>query len=202
MTILILDRDGVINHDSPDFIKSEDEWLPIAGSLEAIARASQAGWRVVVATNQSGLGRGLFDEFALARMHEKFLGLVEERGGRVEGIFYCPHAPEAGCDCRKPKTGLLSAIEESLGESLRGMPFVGDSLRDLQSAVAYSCRPILVTTGKGADTLARLGEETALRAVDRSRQGNPAEMRAPGNGTQQEVEVFDDLAAAVDSLLR
>ncbi len=187
MPVLILDRDGVINHDSADFIKSEEEWLPLTGSIEAIARASKAGWQIVVASNQSGLGRGLFDEFALARMHEKFRQLVEEAGGTIEGIFYCPHTPDAGCDCRKPKTGMLSAIEEALDVDLTQAPFVGDSLRDLQSALSFGCKPILVRTGKGAATEAQLKSEPTV--LD------------PHTIAADEIAVFDDLAAVVSSLL-
>ncbi len=178
---LILDRDGVINHDSADFIKSAKEWIPIPGSIEAIALASQAGWRVVVATNQSGVGRGLFDEFALAHMHEKLARLVEDAGGSVAGVFYCPHAPDAGCDCRKPKAGLLSAIAETFECDLSGSPLVGDSLRDLEAAVSAGCTPILVRTGKGANT------EAALQATGGCLEG-------------VRVAVFDDLAAVVAAI--
>ncbi len=156
--IIVLDRDGVINHDSDDYIKSADEWLPVPGSIEAIASLSQAGYRVAVATNQSGLARGLFDEYALARMHSKMLCLVEEAGGQIEAVCYCPHAPEENCDCRKPGTGLLEQIQNELSAPLSGSVMVGDSLKDLQAALAFGMQPVLVRTGKGMATELRLGE--------------------------------------------
>lgn len=182
MPLLILDRDGVINHDSADFIKSAEEWIPLPGSIEAIAQASRAGWQVVIATNQSGLGRGLFDEFALAQMHEKLNTLVEQAGGTVSGLFFCPHTPDAGCDCRKPKTGLLAEIAVTLNADLQGAPFVGDSLRDLQAGLSFGCRPVLVRTGKGLATEARLNAESNLLG-------------------ETHPEVFDDLAAFVSFLV-
>lgn len=150
--LIILDRDGVINHDSDEYIKSEEEWFPLAGSIEAISNLSQAGFTVCVATNQSGLGRGLYDEFALARMHELMCNLVEDAGGHIDGIFYCPHTPDAGCHCRKPATGLLEQIEEQFGTSVSGSWFVGDTEKDIDAALAKSCKPILVLTGKGSFT--------------------------------------------------
>ena len=158
MTVIVLDRDGVINLDSDDYIKSPEEFIPIAGSLEAIASLSQAGYRLAVATNQSGLARGLFDEYQLARIHQKLLSMVEDQGGIIEGIFFCPHAPQDGCNCRKPATGLLQQIESEFGESIQGAYFVGDSLRDLEAAHSYGCEPALVRTGNGATTESRLGE--------------------------------------------
>ncbi len=152
MTIVVLDRDGVINHDSDDYIKSPDEFTLIEGSLEAIAKLSKNGFRLAVATNQSGLARGLFDEFQLAQIHQKLLSLVEEQGGFIEGIFFCPHGPDDGCDCRKPRTGLLQQIEKELGEPLQDAVFIGDSIRDLEAAQAYGCKPVLVRTGNGAAT--------------------------------------------------
>jgi D-glycero-D-manno-heptose 1,7-bisphosphate phosphatase len=152
MKLVILDRDGVINQDSASYIKSPDEWKPIAGSLEAIALLNQAGYRVLVATNQSGVGRGLFDMATLNAIHDKMhraLGLV---GGRVDGIFYCPHAQDAGCACRKPRPGLLDEISKRFGVSLDGVPFIGDSLRDLQAGAAVGAQPVLVLTGKGKKT--------------------------------------------------
>ncbi len=177
MKLIILDRDGVINHDSPSYIKSPDEWKPIAGSLEAIALLNQAGYRVLIATNQSGVGRGLFEMSTLNAIHDKMrraLGLI---GGRIDGIFYCPHAQDAGCECRKPKPGLLHEIERRLGISLEGIPFIGDSLRDLQAATAVGARPILVLTGKGKKT------------------------RKDGDLPEGTV-VYADLAEAVQSLLK
>jgi D-glycero-D-manno-heptose 1,7-bisphosphate phosphatase len=156
MPLLILDRDGVINQDSDRYIRSLDDWQPIPGSLNAIARLSQAGYDIAVATNQSGLGRGYFSTEQLAAIHARLHQEVEDRGGKIAGIFYCPHLPEDGCQCRKPATGLLSAIETELGQSPRGAPFVGDSLKDLQAARQYGCLPILVRTGKGEKTLASL----------------------------------------------
>ncbi len=177
MKIIILDRDGVINHDSPAYIKSPEEWKPIPGSLEAIALLSQAGYRVLVATNQSGIGRGLFEMATLNAIHDKMHRALGVAGGRIDGIFYCPHAEDAGCNCRKPKTGLLEEIAHRFGVDLDGVPFIGDSLRDLQAAVAVGAQPILVLTGKGKKT------------------------RKDGNLPEGTV-VCDDLAAAVRNLLQ
>lgn len=152
MKLIILDRDGVINHDSPSYIKSPDEWKPIPGSLEAIALLNQAGYRVLVATNQSGVGRGLFDMATLNAIHDKMHRALGLAGGRIDGIFYCPHTQDAGCSCRKPKPGLLDEIARRFGVSLDGVPAIGDSLRDLQAAVAVGAQPILVLTGKGKKT--------------------------------------------------
>lgn len=152
MKIIVLDRDGVINEDSDDYIKSPEEWVPVPGSLEAIAALNVIGYKVTVATNQSGLGRGLFDEIALANIHHKMCSMVEESGGFIEGVFYCPHLPDAGCECRKPKTGLLMRIQDELHDKLAGCYFVGDSLKDLQAARAFNMEPILVRTGKGRVT--------------------------------------------------
>lgn len=158
MKIIVLDRDGVINEDSDDYIKSPEEWLPVPGSLEAIATLTKNGYRVAVATNQSGLGRGLFDEFALANIHHKMCSMAEECGGFIEGVFYCPHLPDAGCDCRKPGIGLLERMEDELHDKLAGRYFIGDSLKDLQAARAFSMQPVLVRTGKGFKTEGRLNE--------------------------------------------
>ena len=152
MKLIILDRDGVINHDSASYIKSPEEWKPIAGSLEAIALLNQAGYRVLVATNQSGIGRGLFDMATLNAIHDKMHRALSLVGGRVDGIFYCPHAQDAGCACRKPRPGLLDEIAKRFGVSLDGVPFIGDSLRDLQAGAAVSAQPVLVLTGKGKKT--------------------------------------------------
>lgn len=154
MKLIILDRDGVINRDSDHFIKSPDEWLPIEGSLEAIARLNQAGWRVVVASNQSGLGRGLFDMDTLNAIHEKMFKELAAVGGRIDAIFFCPHAANSTCDCRKPKPGLLQQIAQRFNANLQGVPTIGDSLRDLQAGVQVGCVPYLVLTGKGERTRA------------------------------------------------
>ena len=152
--LVILDRDGVINFDSAQFIKSPAEWKPIPGSLEAIARLNQAGYRVVVATNQSGIGRNLFDMDTLNAIHEKMHKALFNVGGRVDAIFNCPHTADAKCDCRKPKPGMFKRISETLNIDLNGVPTVGDSLRDLQASATVGCVPMLVRTGKGEKTLA------------------------------------------------
>lgn len=157
--IIVLDRDGVINHDSDDYIKSAEEWIPIAGSLAAIARLHQLGYRVVIATNQSGVARGLYSLEQLEAIHTRLTEAVAEAGGRIDGIYYCPHGPQDGCDCRKPRPGLLRQIEANLDISLNGCDYVGDSLRDLQAARAVGARPVLVKTGYGEDTLAALPDE-------------------------------------------
>ena len=170
MKLLMLDRDGVINHDSDQYIKSPAEWKPIKGSIEAIARLTQAGWRIVVATNQSGIARGLFDTSMLNSIHDAMHKTVIQAGGRIEAIFFCPHAADSNCDCRKPKPGMLLEIERRLNVPLAGVPFVGDSLKDLQAAVAAGARPILVLTGKGRKT-------------------------QDGGGLPEKTEVYPDLAA-------
>ncbi len=177
MKLIILDRDGVINEDSDQYIKSIDEWRPIPGSLEAIARLNQHDYKVVVATNQSGVARGLFGLDTLNRMHAKMLRLLAEIGGEIDGIFFCPHAPEEHCACRKPKAGLLLDIARRFDMALTDVPVVGDSLRDLEAARLVDASPILVRTGKGERTIAQ------------------------GKGLDN-VPVYDDLAAVVDSILR
>lgn len=152
MKLVILDRDGVINHDSVEFVKNPDEWVALPGSLEAIARLNQAGWRVVVASNQSGLGRGLFNAADLNAMHAKFRRELARVGGQIEGIFICPHVPDAGCNCRKPLPGMFREIARRFDVDLSGRPAVGDSLRDLQAASAAGCQPWLVRTGNGSRT--------------------------------------------------
>ncbi len=174
--LIILDRDGVINRDSREFVKNAGEWVPIPGSIGAIADLSRAGFTVAVASNQSGLGRGLFDRNALRAMHRKLRRLVAAEGGRVDRIVVCPHTPEAGCDCRKPRPGLLQRLGRHYKTSLEGVPVVGDSLRDLQAATAAGAEPLLVLTGNGRKTAARLPR--ALRSVP----------------------VFDDLAAVAAHL--
>ncbi|WP_341648952.1 D-glycero-beta-D-manno-heptose 1,7-bisphosphate 7-phosphatase [Thauera humireducens] len=152
MKLIILDRDGVINADSDQFIKSPDEWKPIPGSLEAIARLNQWGWRVVVASNQSGVGRGLFGMDTLNAINDKMVRSLAQVGGRLDAIFFCPHAADSTCDCRKPKSGLFQQIAERFNVDLTGVPCVGDSLRDLQAGVSMGCEPYLVLTGKGMKT--------------------------------------------------
>jgi len=174
--LIILDRDGVINYDSDKFIKSPDEWRPIPGSLEAIARLNHAGFRVVVATNQSGLGRGLFDMATMIAINDKLHKAVAHVGGRIDAVFYCPHTADSDCDCRKPKPGLLQEIGQRFGVDLTGVPCIGDSLRDLQAAQAVGAQPILVLSGKGEKTL---------------REGN-----FPSN-----TVIFPDLAFAAAALL-
>ena len=151
--LIVLDRDGVINRDSDQFIKSPDEWRPIPGSLEAIARLNHAGFRVVVATNQSGIGRGLFDMATLNAIHEKMHRALALAGGRIDAVFYCPHTADSDCECRKPKTGMLKEIGVRFGVEMTGVPCIGDSVRDLQAAEAVGAQPMLVLTGKGEKTL-------------------------------------------------
>jgi D-glycero-D-manno-heptose 1,7-bisphosphate phosphatase len=157
MKLIILDRDGVINFDSDQFIKNPEEWKPIPGSLEAIARLNQADFRVVVATNQSGIGRGLFDMPMLNAIHDKMHKACALVGARIDAVFYCPHTAESHCHCRKPKTGMLEEIAERYNMNLAGVPTVGDSLRDLQSAATMGALPYLVLTGKGFKTQASGG---------------------------------------------
>jgi D-glycero-D-manno-heptose 1,7-bisphosphate phosphatase len=150
--LIVLDRDGVINKDSDLYIKSPDEWVPLPGSLEAIARLNQWGYRVVVCTNQSGIGRGLFGMDTLNAIHEKMIKVAAHAGGSIDAIFYCPHTNADKCDCRKPKPGMLEEIASRYNVPLAGVPVVGDSLRDLQAALAVGARPLLVLTGKGQKT--------------------------------------------------
>jgi D-glycero-D-manno-heptose 1,7-bisphosphate phosphatase len=171
----LLDRDGVINEDSGEFIKSVTEWRPIPGSLEGIADLHRAGFRVVVVTNQSGVGRGLFTEEVLRDIHGRMRDAVERAGGALAGIYYCPHTPDAGCDCRKPRVGLLRRIERELECSLERVPFVGDRVSDVDAADVVGARPILVRTGTGAATA------EALRG--------------------RAIEVFDDLRGAARALI-
>ena len=173
--LVMIDRDGVINEDSDEFIKSVAEWRPIAGSLEAIASLHRAGWQVAVVTNQSGVGRGLYDEATLAKIHEHMRERVRAAGGELAGVYYCPHLPDAGCECRKPKPGMFRALERDLGVSVLGAPYIGDRMSDVEAAEVVGARPMLVRTGTGAATVALLGP--------------------------RRVPVFDDLAAAARSLL-
>jgi D-glycero-D-manno-heptose 1,7-bisphosphate phosphatase len=177
MKLIILDRDGVINEDSPEFIKSPTEWVPIPGSLEAIARLNQAGYRVVIASNQSGIARELFDIATLNAIHQKMHASAQLVGADIDAIFFCPHAAVDNCDCRKPKAGMFEEISKRFKVSLKGVPTVGDSLRDLQAGFNCGCVPYLVLTGKGEQTYAKGG-------------------LPPG------TLIFPDLAAMVDAFLR
>jgi len=150
--LVILDRDGTINHDSDHYIKSTDEWRPIDGSLEAIARLTQAGYRVVVATNQSGIARGLFDSSTLIAIHDKMQRAVAQAGGRIDAFFFCPHAADSACECRKPRPGMLKEIARRFNHSLADAYMVGDAQRDLDAAAAAGAKPVLVLTGKGLRT--------------------------------------------------
>ena len=152
MKLAIIDRDGVINYDSDQYIKTPAEWKPIPQSLEAIARLNHAGYRVVVATNQSGVGRGLFDMSTLNAIHDKMYRALANVGGRIDALFFCPHMDENNCDCRKPKPGMLLDIAKRFNVDLKNIPFSGDSLKDLQAAQAVGAKPILVRTGKGEKT--------------------------------------------------
>lgn len=176
MKLVILDRDGVINYDSDQFIKSPAEWKPIPGSLEAIAKLTHSGYRVVLCSNQSGIGRGLLDMSALNAINDKMYKALGVLGGRVDALFYCPHAAETGCECRKPKPGMYQDIAQRFNTNLQGVPSVGDSLRDLQAAASVACRPMLVLTGKGRKTQS-------------------------AGGLPEGTMVFDDLAAAVRSII-
>lgn len=159
MKAIILDRDGVINHDDPNYIRSPREWRPIEGSLEAIARFTHAGWRVVIASNQSGVGRGLFGYGELFAIHDKMIRMAAELGGRIDGVFFCPHTPEDDCTCRKPEPGLLWSIRDRLHLDLSTVPVVGDSWRDVVAARAAGARPVLVRSGNGEATEAAHRDE-------------------------------------------
>ena len=177
MKLIILDRDGVINQDSDDYVKSVAEWQPIPGSIEAIAKLSMNDYHIVVATNQSGIARGFFDLDSLNQMHDKMHKLVNDAGGAIDAVLYCPHGPDEGCDCRKPKAGMYKDVAERLRIDLKGVPVVGDSLRDLQAADAVGARPLLVRTGKGERTIAKLADDL-------------------------DYPVYDNLAAVVEMLLQ
>ena len=162
--LVILDRDGVINADSDQFIKSPDEWRAIPGSLEAIARLNHAGYRIAVCTNQSGIGRGLFDMATLNAIHDKMHRQLAQVGGRIDAIFFCPHTGDAQCECRKPKTSMLSEAGRRVGADLTQVPCIGDSLRDLEAAQSVGAQPMLVLTGKGEKTL-RIGNFPAHTVI-------------------------------------
>ena len=176
MKLIILDRDGVINYDSDQFIKSPNEWKPLPGSLEAIARLVQADYRVVVATNQSGVGRGLFDMTTLNAIHDKMHKAAAQAGGRIDAVFFCPHAAQSDCACRKPKSGMFEEIAARYNADMKGVPAVGDALRDLNCAAKVGAQPILVLTGKGNKTQA-------------------------AGGLPQGTLIYSDLAAAVAALV-
>jgi D-glycero-D-manno-heptose 1,7-bisphosphate phosphatase len=161
MKMIILDRDGVINQDSDNYIKNPDEWLPIQGSLEAISKLSRAGYRIFVATNQSGLARGLFDIETLNAIHRKMIDAVRQEGGHIEAILFCPHGPDDDCSCRKPRSGLFKTISQRCHTELDNVPVVGDSLRDLQAALEVNAQPILVLSGNGEKTLNQLDPKLA-----------------------------------------
>jgi D-glycero-D-manno-heptose 1,7-bisphosphate phosphatase len=154
MKLVILDRDGVINQDSANFIKSPNEWIPLPGSLESIALLNQYGYRVALATNQSGIARGLFDMVTLNAIHDKMHRALALVGGRIDALFYCPHAAEENCRCRKPKTGMIEDIGRRFSVELSEVYGIGDSLRDLQAFADAGCKPILVRSGKGEETFA------------------------------------------------
>ena len=160
MKLVILDRDGTINADSVEFIKSPDEWMPLPGALEAIARLNHGGWHVVVASNQSGLGRGLFDVVSLNAIHAKLHKALAAVGGRIDAVFYCPHTPDDKCRCRKPEPGLFEQIGERYGIDLKGVPVVGDTVRDVVAGAAAGCEPHLVLTGHGAQYAGRALPDT------------------------------------------
>lgn len=176
--LVILDRDGVINFDSIHYIKSPDEWIPIPGSCEAIARLNQAGFTIAIATNQSGIARGLYDTQILAAIHDKLIASVQKFKGDIDLIVYCPHHPDDNCDCRKPGTGLLQQIAKHYNLELSGIPFIGDSYRDIEAAKAIACRPILVKTGNGQMTIAQ----------------HPELINA--------IEIYEDLTAVTDVLIK
>ena len=166
MKLIILDRDGVINQDSDLYIKSAAEWRPLKGAAEAIARLNHAGYRVAVATNQSGIGRGLFDMATLNLMHEKMHKVVAQAGGRIDAVFYCPHKDDDQCACRKPKPGMLHDIAQRFNVDLKGVPCVGDAVRDMQAGAQAGCDPVLVKTGKGLKTIAAGGLPDGTRVFD------------------------------------
>jgi len=182
VSLVILDRDGVINHDSDDYIKSPDEWQPLPGSLEAIARLCRADYTVVVATNQAGVGRGLFSLEMLTRIHRKMASSIRDKGGRLDSIFFCPHSPADQCGCRKPKPGMLLEISDRLSIGLSGVPVVGDSLRDLEAAAAAGAMPVMVKTGRGRLTQEKLSQGELTHTLG-------------------QTPVYADLAAFTDAVL-
>ena len=178
MKLIILDRDGVINQDSDEYIKSPDEWIPIPGSLDAIARLNHAGYSVAIASNQSGIARGYFSLETLAAMNVKMNELLSQLGGRIDAMFFCPHGPKDGCDCRKPRPGMLTDIGNRFQAELGDVMFVGDNINDVKAAKAAGAMPVLVRTGKGEQTVGILAENRL-------------------NG----IPVYEDLAGVVNSML-
>ena len=176
MKLVILDHNGVINQSSETFIKTPDEWLPIPGSLEAIARLTHSGYRVITASNQSGIGRGLLDMVTFNAINDKMYKAVSQAGGRIDAVFFCPHTGADKCNCRKPKTGMFEEIMQRYGTDLKNVPIIGDALRDLQAADTIGALPVLLLTGKGKETQAQ-------------------------NNLPQRTLIFDDLSAAVDAIV-
>jgi len=178
MKLIILDRDGVINEDSDDYIKSTDEWIPIPGSLDAIARLNHAGYSVAIASNQSGIARGYFSLETLAAMNVKMNDMLSPLGGRVDAMFFCPHGPKDGCDCRKPRPGMLTEIGNRFQTGLDDVLFVGDNINDIKAAQAAGAKPVIVRTGKGEQTANSIAENN-----------------------MNNIPVYDDLAGVVNSIL-
>lgn len=178
MRLVILDRDGVINEDTGDSITAPEQWVPIPGSLEAVARLCRAEYRVVIITNQSGVGSGLFTIDMMNKIHMRMFQLIRQKGGEVDALLFCPHAPDLGCDCRKPEPGLFHELARRLKVNLTGIPALGDSVRDLEAAAAAGAQPVLVRTGNGEQTL------EAIRQSD--------------DENLKQVPVYDDLASFVD----
>lgn len=182
MKLVILDRDGVINKDSSSFVKSPEEWLPIKGSLEAIARLSQAGYEVVIITNQSGIGRKLFNADTLAKIHVRMIDYIQQYGGKVQSILFCPHHPDDNCDCRKPLTGMYDDLAKRMNINFNGVYSVGDSVRDLVAAKAAGASPVLVKTGNGRKSFKKIMSDNEL--------------------SLESTPVFDNLASFADALLK
>jgi len=182
MKLVILDRDGVINKDSSSYIKSPEEWIPIKGSLEAIARLSQAGYEVVIITNQSGVGRGLFSADMLAQIHVRMIDYVQQYGGKIQTVLFCPHHPDEGCECRKPLTGLYQELASRLNVNYGGVYSVGDSIRDLLAAKSAGASPVLVKTGNGRKSLKEISNDSQIQLND--------------------ILVFDNLASFTDALIK
>lgn len=180
--LVVLDRDGVINKDSPSYIKTPDEWIPIKGSLEAIARLSQAGYEIVIITNQSGVGRGLFSADTLAQIHVRMIDYIQQHGGQIQSVLFCPHHPDDGCNCRKPLAGLYQQLADRLNINFSGIYSVGDSIRDLVAAKTVGAQPVLVKTGNGKKSLKKIADDSHIDL----------------DGTL----VFDNLATFTDALLK